>query len=267
MLTADEIYDATISQSVHAIVSYAESRQGKNAPFQILDLIMPKERKIRSIVGGLETSLGTTLWEPLIKRLAVLNGFKIHRESELMKPRRWTYSFTATKSKILEDRENLRGKYSASETNTAIRDACKKFIDKPISDWEKPPPGTGVDIWISKKHVDYFFDIKTVQPNKGSFKSYVKQILDWYSYFYAKYPSGKLEARIVFPYNPYSINFWEKIGNKVDPLIPIEEAWVENEFWDFVTGRKNSFQEIRNGLIYVGENDIVTNRLKKLLDS
>ena len=30
---------------------------------QVLDDIFPQERRIRSLIGGLETSLGTTLWE------------------------------------------------------------------------------------------------------------------------------------------------------------------------------------------------------------
>ena len=44
--------------------------------------MIPKERKIRSIVGGLETSLGTTLWEPLAKALAIENNFEIVKPKE-----------------------------------------------------------------------------------------------------------------------------------------------------------------------------------------
>ena len=42
-----------------------------------LDYIFPNERRIRSLIGGLETSLGTTLWEPLLTLFAKHNGFKI----------------------------------------------------------------------------------------------------------------------------------------------------------------------------------------------
>ena len=41
----------------------------KSKVFQPLDLLIPNERQIRSIVGGLETSLGTTLWEALTGHL------------------------------------------------------------------------------------------------------------------------------------------------------------------------------------------------------
>ena len=41
-----------------------------------LDLIFPKERRIRSLIGGLETSLGTKVWEPLAKMFAQNNENK-----------------------------------------------------------------------------------------------------------------------------------------------------------------------------------------------
>ncbi|SFN94033.1 hypothetical protein [Xenorhabdus japonica] len=43
----------------------------------VLDKIFPRERRIRSLIGGLETSLGTQLWEPLALAFARENGFNI----------------------------------------------------------------------------------------------------------------------------------------------------------------------------------------------
>ena len=50
--------------------------------FHPLDLIFPRERRIRSLIGGLETSLGTQVWEPVAKTLARNNGFTILDEKE-----------------------------------------------------------------------------------------------------------------------------------------------------------------------------------------
>ena len=52
---------------------------------QVLDHIFPRERRIRSIIGGLETSLGTKLWENLAKLLASENGFEVLDEMEFNK--------------------------------------------------------------------------------------------------------------------------------------------------------------------------------------
>jgi hypothetical protein len=45
--------------------------------YHVLDLIFPTERRIRSMIGGLETSLGTKLWEPLAIAFALNNGFNL----------------------------------------------------------------------------------------------------------------------------------------------------------------------------------------------
>ena len=47
-----------------------------------LDLIFPKERRIRSLIGGLETSLGTRVWEPIAKTLAKNNGYTVLNEKD-----------------------------------------------------------------------------------------------------------------------------------------------------------------------------------------
>ncbi len=77
MLTNNEAKRIIRETVKTSIISFAHRALTKKAKFQILDLIIPKERKIRSIVGGLETSLGTTLWEPLAKALAKENGFQV----------------------------------------------------------------------------------------------------------------------------------------------------------------------------------------------
>ena len=47
--------------TIRSIINFTDRTLKKKSNFQILDLLMPKERKIRSIVGGMETSMGTTL--------------------------------------------------------------------------------------------------------------------------------------------------------------------------------------------------------------
>ncbi len=51
----------SISES--SISSFFEGKEVKVN--HVLDLIFPKGRRIISLIGGLETSLGTRLWEPL----------------------------------------------------------------------------------------------------------------------------------------------------------------------------------------------------------
>jgi hypothetical protein len=265
MLTEKDIFDISVETTVEAITNFATSSLNKKAAFQILDLIMPRERKIRSIVGGLETSMGTTFWEPLAKKLSKANGFVIHEGTEIVKPTKSPDSITKVINEVLEDREHQRGGFSAEESKAEIQNACQIYSTNPNTEWENPPRGHGVDIWISKDGVDYLFDTKTVQPNVGSFQRYLKQIIYWYSYFFARYPNASLNAMIVFPYNPfYPNNFWDRVVANAKPLVPGKEALVENEFWNFCTGYENSFEAIRKALEHVGENKLVSKQLDVL---
>ncbi|MGB1018197.1 MAG: TdeIII family type II restriction endonuclease [Chitinophagales bacterium] len=237
---AKEIIKETVKKS---IIDFAKKSLTKKAKFQILDLIIPKERKIRSIVGGLETSLGTTLWEPLAKALAVKNGFEVI-ELNLESPVNMPSNLSNTLQTIIDERKRNSGVYDATSSHSTIVSVCQSFLQRPIDSFEPAPKGFGVDIWLKKEDVNYFFDTKTVQPNIGQYSKFVEQILNWYSFFYSRYPSQKAQARIVFPYNPHNDIFWNKTMGKGKPLEKDTEGWVGNQFWDFCSGLEDTYSII-----------------------
>lgn len=243
MPTKEEIKVIIRKTVQDSVIGYTKRQFNKKNKFQILDLLIPKERKIRSIVGGLETSIGDTLWEPLGKALAEVNGFEIVKE-KLLRPSIMPSTLNNTLQTILEERIKANGLYNAKKSHKAIKDICASFKKNPIDKFVKPTTGKDVDIWLRKKGVNYFFDIKTVQPNIAALNSFVDQVLHWYAYFYSRYPTARAEARIVFPYNPYEGNFWDKIIKKGFPLEQNTEAWVANEFWDFCSGVSNTTEII-----------------------
>lgn len=237
---AKEIISETVTAS---IIAFARGSLTKKAKFQILDLIIPKERKIRSIVGGLETSLGTTLWEPLAKALATQNGFEVV-ESKLQCPVNMPSNLSNTLQTILDERRRNSRVYNAQSSHDAIRIVCQTFLTRPIDSFEPAPKGFGVDIWLRKNNVNYFFDTKTVQPNIGAYSKFVEQIINWYAFFYSRFPDQQAQARIVFPYNPHEGSFWDNAMGRGLPLERDNEGWVENQFWDFCSGLDNTFEII-----------------------
>ena len=244
MLTRENAKTVVKNTIKNSITEFAAKSHKKKAKFQILDLIIPKERKIRSIVGGLETSLGTTLWEPLAKALARENGFTVV-ESNLQSPANMPSNLNNALQSIIDDRKRGNGLYDAKISHDEIKRVCQHFINRPIETFEAPPRGKGVDIWLSKNGIDYFFDIKTVQPNLPTLTGCMEQVLYWYAYFYSKHPTGSATARIVFPYNPNSgKSFWQGVIGGGRPLEADNEAWVENQFWDFCSGLDNAYEII-----------------------
>jgi hypothetical protein len=265
MPTNDEVSALIKSAVKKSIIDFAKKSLRKKANFQILDLLIPKERKIRSIVGGLETSLGTTLWEPLAKALAASNGFEVKNE-DLESPVNMPANLSNILENIISDRNISGGRYSAIKSHEDIKDVCQSFLRSPITAFEKAPNGSGVDIWLVKDGINYFFDVKTVQPNLSALKSCMKQVLTWYAYFYARNPTGLAQSRIVFPYNPKpEKSFWNVVIGGGKPLEKDTEAWVGNQFWDFCSGVENTFEIIQASFVALRESGELEVELNQLL--
>ncbi len=243
--TAQTVSETIRRTVIASITDFARARlNGGAADFQILDLIIPRERKIRSIVGGMETALGRTLWEPLAKSLASANGFEVIRQN-LMRPTIMPANLHGTIQIVYSGRIEKNPVYTADYCHAQLKAICQPFLVNPVVGFSNASTGFGVDIWLRKDGIDYFFDTKTVQPNIGSYTRYFTQLLNWYAYYYSRYPAGIAQARIVFPYNPYQENFWTKTIGGGFPLEPTNEAWVEDEFWNFCSGIPNTFELIK----------------------
>lgn len=268
MVTRDKIVKIIHQTVKNGILGFAKKSLSKKASFQVLDLIIPKERRIRSIVGGLETSLGTTLWEPLAKALALENGFEVIQK-KLEAPKNMPFNLSSKVTTILDERKRRNGSYDALKSHQEIREICQTFLTRPIESFEPAPKGFGVDIWLRKVDTNYFFDTKTVKPNVGAFSKCVEQVLNWYAYFYSRFPDQKAEARIIFPYDPFenSGGFWSRSVGKGFPLEPRKEAWVGDEFWSFCSGYPGTYQLILESFRHLKESKELEGDLTRLLET
>ncbi|RZK24293.1 MAG: TdeIII family type II restriction endonuclease [Flavobacterium sp.] len=253
MATREEVSIIVRETVINSISGYIRNRQDVVPNFQILDLIIPTERRIRSVVGGMETSLGTTLWEPLAKAISRLNGFEVVNQ-KLLAPTNMPAILQNTVQNLIDGRYNRNAQYSALHCHERIKEVCQNFLINPINDFALPPRGFGVDIWLRKDGINYFFDTKTVQANVGSYAKCFSQVLNWYAYFYSRYPDQNSFGRIVFPYNPYGdVDFWSKTIGKGWPLEPQNEGWVQNDFWDFCSGLENTYSIIYNAFTDISQ--------------
>jgi hypothetical protein len=216
-----------------------------------LDLLIPKERKIRSAVGGLETSMGTTVWEPLARNLASLNGFEVVQE-KILKPKPMPEALAIELGSLIALRENKETWISAIECAQRLKDVCSS-IDRSGLTYVRPPSGTGVDVLLKKAGRYYAFDTKTVQPNLGSIKSFNKQILEWYAYSICKDQDIDIRCMIAYPYNPNNGDFWSYTPHTSGVLEPSVDALAENEFWDFISGIPNTYQVIKDVLVELND--------------
>ena len=106
-----------------------------------------------------------------------------------------------------------------------------------------------------------------MQPNLGGFKRLLRQVLNWYVYFYSKFPQKELQARIFFPYNPsknHGKSFWEGATGNGSPLEPNTEAWVEDELWEFCSGYNGTYEVIEEAFNLIKNNGLVSKELEKI---
>ncbi|NII83163.1 TdeIII family type II restriction endonuclease [Pedobacter sp. SG908] len=269
MLEQRKLSDAELMVEIKTVVvssirTYIKNYDKKSKTFHPLDYLIPTERKIRSIVGGIETSIGSTLWEPLAKRLAELGGFEV-LDQKLNQPEESTTFLSNVIANVKEERIT---RSVVRDINSVIRENCQHFAGKNIP-LKVTTKGQGVDIWLRKKKtgIHYLFDTKTVRPNMEKFKDLFRQIVDWYSYFYTEFPLEKAECRIVFPYNPFGAkDFWEKSIKKGWPLAAHSEAWVGNEFWNFLSERENTLELIFEAFMEVKTDNTLELEFKALFN-
>ncbi|MFW3383491.1 TdeIII family type II restriction endonuclease [Aliarcobacter butzleri] len=234
----------------NSITKYFKNKKVKTTHF--LDELFPKERRIRSIMGGLETSLGTQLWEPLANAFAKYNGFEI---KDVKKFNEKVPVLPDNITNLIANWEKQKNVNPSLSHKVFINELRKSLdsIDYNNLSFQKIPKGEGIDIWISKNNIEYMYDIKTNQINAGSGPKFNRNILNWYAYRLIMDSSINLECKLAFPFNPHNENFWLKEKGKISPLIPQEEAVVGDEFWNFLLGKENSTQLIFDSFKILGK--------------
>lgn len=230
---------------LNAIDKYFEKKKGEDINYHVLQEIFPTERRVRAIIGGLETSFGETVWEPLAKKLARNNGFEVKDKNEFKRPKKMPKNIEDIINRWVELREDSNEKVSLDDYIEELREARKKLdLDIEKIEFTKLKGGQGIDLWIKKEGQEYIADIKTTQINAGDGKKFNKHILNWYAYRIFKNPDVKLQAFIAIPFNPFKKTWEEKQGGRAKPLIVGKDIITDTDFWKLISGKKETYKEI-----------------------
>lgn len=256
-MTIEKLVEDTITT---AITNYLENKGSPETKHVILDSIFPVERRIRSIIGGLETSLGITVWERLAKDIAKANGFSIEDPKRFQKPEKLPKEISTFISQAKQQRENPAEKSDFDDILRNLRALCK--ANKSNLNFIKTSSGDGVDLWFRKNGKNYIFDTKTVQINAGGGNNFANKVLHWYAFFWLKYPEQDLLAGMAFPYSPYPPSFdsdswWAKNGNRANPLEKGKDAFVQGDFWDLLTDSDDTWSKILSGIRKVDSEKLI----------
>jgi len=211
-----------------------------------LDLLWEKERRIYSTLHGLVTSLGTTLWQELAKKIAEeVGAFTILDPKILEQP------VDKEKANRLihfwEEQRNKRG--SNIELTDFINELKQAFPNPalPSEKYEKLTKSLGVDLLLLKNGNEWGIESKTVQLNSGGGPEFNEKLMKWYAYRYSQRGSGhNFQAFVAIPYNPYHQSWFVEEQGRIHPLTT-NDVKVQEEYWDFLSSKTKAWESIVEG--------------------
>lgn len=190
--------------------------------------LLGKDRMaLYSFIQGLNTTFGTSIFEPVAEVLAKINhknaikqyalGNQISKEAQ-NKITDIINQLSAAKTEVSKEREVQEIRKLATEG---------EFVETRSS---------RVDLFVEKHDGSfYLFDLKTAKPNAEGFKSHKQKMLEWCGIFLAENPKASIHTVIAIPYNPYHPEPYQRWTLR--GMFDLEkELMVGEGFWDFLGG-------------------------------
>ena len=211
-----------------------------NMPFHFK--LLGKDRMaLYSFIQSLNTTFGTSIFEPVAVALAKENFSKVEKQYVI-----GDEICENTQKTIQEILNNLTINGNPNKQNEL------KLIRDSVSDRKINKLKTvKVDLFLENKDKEqYLFDLKTAKPNISNFKDFKRTLLEWAGIIYTQNQKAKVKTIIAIPYNPYEPKPYERwtIKGMIDDN---QELMVGKEFWDFLGG-KGAYGELLDCFEEVG---------------
>lgn len=194
-----------------------------------------------SFIHSLNTTFGTSIFEPVAETLASLN-FPFAQKQYVVGD---SISEQA-QSEIQRIMNDLTVGKNPNKTEEIerIRRVCNKGTMNKLKTVK-------VDLFVqSTDGTAHLFDLKTAKPNISNFKDFKRTLLEWVAIFLAQKPNAKVNSYIAIPYNPYEPKPYERWTLK--GMLDLDnELKVAEEFWDFL-GNDGTYSELLNCFERVG---------------
>ena len=206
----------------------------KNMPFHYR-LLGRDRMALFSFIHSLNTTFGTSIFEPVAETLASLN-FEFAEKQYVVGD---TISEQAQREiqHILNELTIGKNPNKTEETER-IRKVCNKGKMNKLKTVK-------VDLFVqSADGTVHLFDLKTAKPNVSNFKDFKRTLLEWVAIFLSKNPDAEVKSYIAIPYNPYEPMPYERWTLK--GMLDLDnELKVGKELWDFL-GNDGAYEELLN---------------------
>lgn len=199
--------------------------ESKHMPFHF-SLIGKDRMALFSFIHSLNTTFGTSIFEPVAERIA-RTRFKTAKKQYVV----GRVISEKSQQVIQEIIDNL----------TEGREPDKENEIKKICEVSRKPPFRSTrpvkaDLFLEDENGSvYLIDIKTAKPNISGFKDYKRTLLEWIAIFQNSHENIDANSIIAIPYNPYEPEPYQRwtIRGMIDLK---KELLVAEEFWNFLGG-------------------------------
>jgi type II restriction enzyme len=215
--------------------------ESNNMPFHYR--LLGKDRMaLFSFIHSLNTTFGTSIFEPVAETIANLNFESASKQyvmgNEISKAAQeeiQTIVNELTMGKLPDKNEEVE----------RIRKVCDKGEFTNLKTVK-------VDLLIEDcEGVIHLFDLKTAKPNISNFKDFKRTLLEWVAIYLATNPKADIKSYIAIPYNPYEPKPYERWT--VRGMLDLEnELMVAAEFWNFL-GQEEIYDELLDYFERVGK--------------
>jgi hypothetical protein len=247
-LNSTEIKTHAMIVAHQSFFAYFVGRDVVPAKHPLTSLVFPSEAAMRSQIGGLETSLGTGLWQRLANRLAVANKLVVFPPGRVECP-----SEPSDAADVARSLEANAVEGTALDQASIDIAAVVTAAPRPAGQWRRLKKGDGVDLHFEKGGVEYAVDLKTAHLNAKNGSTFHDMLKRWIIYRHLQ-AAGKISfrARLVIPYDSEfdgsggAKDWWAIHSGKAKPLTR-GDLWIGREFWEVLTDFTDAWAAIRDG--------------------
>jgi type II restriction enzyme len=179
-----------------------------------------------SFIHSLNTTFGTSIFEPVAEALASLNFIVAQKQyvvGNIISEQ------AQTEIQRIMNELTIGNSPSKVDEIARIRKVCTRGRMNKLKTVK-------VDLFAkSNDGTIYLFDLKTAKPNISNFKDFKRTLLEWIAIFLSEHPNANVHSYVAIPYNPYEPKPYERWTLR--GMLDLDnELKVAEEFWDFLGG-------------------------------
>ncbi len=214
--------------------------ESKHMPFHYR-LLGRDRMALFSFIHSLNTTFGTSIFEPVAVTLASLNFVDAQRQLVVGNS---ISELAQNEIQRIMNELTIGNNPNKIDEIERIRKVCN--LGK-MNEFKT----VKVDLFLkSKDGTIHLFDLKTAKPNISNFKDFKRTLLEWVAIYLSHDPDANVHSYIAIPYNPYEPRPYERWTLK--GMLDLDaELKVAEEFWGFLGG-ENAYSDLLDCFERVG---------------